>query len=603
MHYIAFISYVCHFATLFCVSAQFRGSNDTNIIQLLPAYAIASRASLLGSATCATELRELLDAVDQRILWGLKTLDSSGEFKPGFLYGNDFWLGSRSQCLDIMNRTPFEFAKRITLNNTRYRDPQDEFPPFQLNYFVAYIRHNSTIQYHINILTEDLITLGLCLPASCSTNNISFILERIFRDRVLLINDLYSMDLSLIQVKNLKDDHQWLLSGATPLICAGLVLIFALMISGTIYNIFMYQTYLKAKTKTVNVENTVEEMPMTELSSSRQKSKFGNILMCFSVYTSTTIIFNTKLDTEAIAVIHGIRFLSMLWIIIAHIILYSLDYFDNIIWIWRKTRSVPLQVISNGTIAVDTYFFLSGFLLAYLYLKNKIDKKRINPINYKKKLNEFFVNIMKRYIRLTPAYITMIGITQLTSAWYDKTSQFYVEERSHETCAKYWWRNVLYINNLFAHNTMCLSWGWYLSSDMQFFIIGLTLLILSTVYFYMAVVILSTLLISSVILSGYISYIYEYVPTLDEQYKLADVLYFPPWIRIGPYIIGMITGYIIRRFNKKIALKKVCNIYFYIREFDVIVGVTENLSSGSVLNETGSLDALEHRKKRLMLQE
>jgi len=84
----------------------------------------------------------------------LQALDSSGEFKSGFLYGNDFWLGSRSQCLDIMNRTPFEFAKRIILNNTRYRDPQDEFPPFQLNYFVAYIRHNSTLQYHINVLTE-----------------------------------------------------------------------------------------------------------------------------------------------------------------------------------------------------------------------------------------------------------------------------------------------------------------------------------------------------------------------------------------------------------------------------------------------------------------
>jgi len=72
MHYVAFISYIC-FATLFCVSAQFRGSNETNIIQLLPAYAIASRASFLGSTTCATELRELLDAIDQRILWGLKS--------------------------------------------------------------------------------------------------------------------------------------------------------------------------------------------------------------------------------------------------------------------------------------------------------------------------------------------------------------------------------------------------------------------------------------------------------------------------------------------------------------------------------------------------
>jgi len=84
----------------------------------------------------------------------LQALDSSGEFESGFLYGNNFWLGSRSQCFDIMNRTPFEFAKRHIFNNTRYRNPQNEFPPFQLNYFVAYLRHNSTLQYHVNIPNE-----------------------------------------------------------------------------------------------------------------------------------------------------------------------------------------------------------------------------------------------------------------------------------------------------------------------------------------------------------------------------------------------------------------------------------------------------------------
>ncbi|KYN18520.1 Nose resistant to fluoxetine protein 6 [Trachymyrmex cornetzi] len=565
MHYIAFISYVCHFVTLFCVSAQFHGSNGNNIIHFLPAYAIASRASLLGSATCATELRDFLDAVDQRILWGLKTLDSSGGLKSGFLYGNNFWLGSRSQCLDIMNRTPFEIAKRHILNNTRYRDPQNEFPPFQLNYFVAYIRHNSTLQYHINIFNEDQITLGLCLPASCTMNNISFILEGIFRDRVLLINDLYSMDLSLIQVKNLKDDHQWLLSGAIPFICVALVFSFAMMISGTIYDIFIYQTHLKAKTKTVvNEENTVKELQTTDLSSSCEKSKIENALMCFSVYTNTKIIFNTKLDTEEIAVIHGIRFLTMLWIITIHTVFFTLDYFDNKIWMLRTVESVPMQVLANGTVSVDTYFFLSGFLLVYTNLKNKTDKERIKSFHYKEKLNEFFVSIMKRCIRLTPAYVMMIGISQLTSVWYDKTSQFYVHERPHETCAKYWWRNVLYIHNLFDPNTMCSPWSWYLSCDMQFFIIGLALLILSTVYFYVAVVILSTILIASVILSGYISYIYEFVPTLDEQYRLVDILYIVPWMRIGPYIIGMITGYIIKRFNKKIALKKCLSWSWYL---------------------------------------
>ncbi|XP_018308518.1 nose resistant to fluoxetine protein 6, partial [Mycetomoellerius zeteki] len=482
-------------------------------------------------------------------------LDSSGQLKSGFFYGNNFWLGSRSQCLDIMNRTPFEFAKRHILNNTRYRDPQNEFPPFQLNYFVAHIRHNSTLQYHINMLTEDVISLGLCLPASCSMNNISFILEGIFRDRILLINDLYSVDLNLIQVKNLKDDHQWLLSGAIPLICVVLVLTFAMMISGTIYDIFTYQTYLKAKSKTVvNVRNAIEKMEISDLSSLRKKSRIGKVLMCFSVYTNTKIIFNTKLDTEAIVVIHGIRFLSMVWVIILHSIYFTMEYFDNKVWLLRLSEGIPFQVISNGTVSVDTYFFLSGFLLAYTYLKNKIDKERIKPIDYREKLNEFFVGLIKRYVRLTPAYIMMIEIVQLNSVWYDKTSQFYVQERPHETCSKYWWRNVLYIHNLFGHNTMCLSWSWYLSNDMQFFIIGQALLILSTVYFYVTVVILGIILIGSIILSGYVSYIYGFVPTLDEQNRLADVLYFPPWIRIGPYIIGMITGYIIVRFNKKIAL-------------------------------------------------
>ncbi|KAL6448084.1 hypothetical protein ACFW04_000249 [Cataglyphis niger] len=162
--------------------------------------------------------------------------------------------------------------------------------------------------------------------------------------------------------------------------------------------------------------------------------------------------------------------------------------------------------------SVDTYFFISGFLMAYLYLKNVMDKERIEPINYRAKLNEFFVSVIRRYIRLTPAFMIMVGILQLNSGWYNKTSQFYMEERPHEICEKYWWRNLLYINNLFDHKELCMSWSWYLANDMQFFIIGITLLILSTIYFYTAAFILIALLIGSIVLSGYISYIYEYVP-------------------------------------------------------------------------------------------
>lgn len=84
-------------------------------------------------------------------------------------------------------------------------------------YFKIYI----IIKYILllkEILFQDLITLGLCLPASCSISELSVILERIFRDRALLVNDLYSMDFKLIEVKDVKDDYQWLFSGPILLI-------------------------------------------------------------------------------------------------------------------------------------------------------------------------------------------------------------------------------------------------------------------------------------------------------------------------------------------------------------------------------------------------
>jgi len=58
----------------------------------------------------------------------------------------------------------------------------------------------------------------------------------------------------------------------------------------------------------------------------RQKSRIGQILMCFSIYTNTKIILNTKLNADEIPVIHGLKFLTMSWIIIFHTIFFLMDY-------------------------------------------------------------------------------------------------------------------------------------------------------------------------------------------------------------------------------------------------------------------------------------
>ena len=62
------------------------------------------------------------------------------------------------------------------------------------------------------LLFQDLVVLGLCLPSTCTVSELTAVLEKIFRDRTLLISQLYSADLKLRKVSNLRNDNQWLLS-------------------------------------------------------------------------------------------------------------------------------------------------------------------------------------------------------------------------------------------------------------------------------------------------------------------------------------------------------------------------------------------------------
>lgn len=75
----------------------------------------------------------------------------------------------------------------------------------------------------------------------------------------------------------------------------------------------------------------------------------------------------------------------------------------------------------------------------------------------------------------------MICVASVSFTYYRKSSSMYASEQLEENCAKYWWRNLLYINNLFPRKEMCLSWSWYLSLDTQCFALSTFLLMLSTV--------------------------------------------------------------------------------------------------------------------------
>lgn len=87
----------------------------------------------------------------------------------------------------------------------------------------------------------------------------------------------------------------------------------------------------------------------------------------------------------------------------------KIPFADNVPWALRMSENFAIQVLSNATLTVDTYFFLSGFLLAYVYLTDAMSKMQTKPINYAAKMNGFFVAVTKRFIRYVPHYLNSTG--------------------------------------------------------------------------------------------------------------------------------------------------------------------------------------------------
>lgn len=121
-------------------------------------------------------------------------------------------------------------------------------------------------------------------------------------------------------------------------------------------------------------------------------------------------------------------------------------------------KNFLFQTVSNGAFSVDTFFFLSGLLVAYLYFrtnaKGKLEKltKGVNEITAG--AYHFFGMLFYRFCRLTAPYLFVLGVVEVTMKYYYTNSVFDAPTMDHETCPKYWWRNILYINTLFPVEDM-----------------------------------------------------------------------------------------------------------------------------------------------------
>jgi len=203
--------------------------------------------------------------------------------------------------------------------------------------------------------------------------------------------------------------------------------------------------------------------------------------------------------------------------------------------------------------SVDSFFLLSGFLLAYLFLK-EADKK-----NGKISWIYFYVH---RLWRLTPAYMVVVFFYMLVFK-YLGSGPFWEDDHC-DAARGTWWKYLLYINNFIPIHQMCVGWSWYLANDMQFYVISPLFLYPLWRWPVIGFSLLASLLIGTWTTTAIMSYYYDLIPmfvgvthTKDfeayatKMWDSFDLIYDKPYCRIAPYIIGVALGFILYRVNRR----------------------------------------------------
>ena len=315
-------------------------------------------------------------------------IDASSKIPNGIIEGNFQWVGKYTECVERIEPIFNTISKRY----------------FKGKYFTVIIGTNGTgfLPHPIMAPRGTEIKMGLCLPDSYSKEDTKCALNMAFS----FLENL-NQTASVLKPLNIRasqvytDDEEILDGGAiTALVISGIIV--TLILVGTAIDLIFPKidstmTLLDGeKNSKGNPSETVHDSTVfgTEdpsgllekgMAGKRMQNErlhfvrqniFG-VLRAFSFIRNAKKLLNTSTAKSPLACLNGMRVLSMWWVILGHVYLYSLFILDNPVEAITVSQRFSFQPIGNATFSVDTFFFLSGLLVAYLTLKEVKEKGRV----------------------------------------------------------------------------------------------------------------------------------------------------------------------------------------------------------------------------------
>uniref|UniRef100_A0A7E4ZTZ0 NRF domain-containing protein n=1 Tax=Panagrellus redivivus TaxID=6233 RepID=A0A7E4ZTZ0_PANRE len=465
----------------------------------------------------------------------LQLIDSSGKPGAGILLGNTRWFGLFKECqaieYDLGNRT---FAGKYN------------------HVIFAPSGANKTTCTSASPISPNTFTIDVCLPKTCSAIDIETIVNGALKKKIVC-------EVQSLPRKAHANAGTWIT----------LVIIAVVLFLGVTASVFDYFV----------------------LPYHKQEPYVNSLWMqcwrSFSLYTNVVEIFNTKGANKPgnIGPLNCMRFFSICWVVMGHSIIFFILYSVNPASFMKLQQYRIFSIINNSYFSVDTFFWQSGLLLTFVWLKKyKQNKQQVMSAQ------AWILFYVHRIVRLSPPYFLVIAFYTFVYMPFATKNMSVDPEWTPNYCTKNWWVDFIYLNNAIHYRESCYPVSWYLSADMQMFLFTPVILIPLTIKKSYGVIVALVILALSTGANIFQMYHYYFPPiqgsfgggndprmTVDATTYNA-LMYNAPWIRCQVYIVGMLTGVLLHSY-KKLKIPIIVQVLGWIMTFSIACGCLLSLKS------------------------
>ncbi|KAH8347530.1 hypothetical protein KR059_012046 [Drosophila kikkawai] len=265
--------------------------------------------------------------------------------------------------------------------------------------------------------------------------------------------------------------------------------------------------------------------------------KLPVVVTVFSARANSRSLFRVvenNRNPNVIECLHGIRCMSLFWVVFSHeykftVIAANINEFQLIKWLELPFTSF----IAHGFFSVDSFFFLGGLLVSLIALRSmeKTNGKLNVPMMYLYRLFRIFPLLAVAILVYTKLMTVVTDGPLLQGGYSGKAA-----------CESGWYWTLMFLNNY--KNEECLSHTWYLSVDMQMFILSPIMLIAlykwgkkAAAGIFVLIVLLSGCLFATMMVNNYSML----MKTFSQE--AMNKMYSATHTHATPWLIGFLFGY------------------------------------------------------------